>query len=171
MDVKLIQGLSEYVARIVGTGWARYADTQYTSASPFRLLAGQEMILPNNAGSVLDDHLPAGVSRFYDSASQKITPATIGDGYNFQILFNAVPTVANAKLDFGIDIGGTVGKIFSINEVVNANAGVVDSVLIGIPGAYSLDTFVANGGQVKIIAEQDVDVYDIVYIISRYHKA
>lgn len=153
-----------------GTGWAQYKDTQYTQAAPFRLLAGQEMTLPNNAGSKIESQLPSGVS-FYDPVTQKFTPENIGDGYNFQINFQATPTVGGSSLLVAIDIGGTIGNIFPVSYQINADAGVETPVFIPIPGGYSGDTFKANGGQVKVTASHDVDVYDTLYIPSRYHKA
>lgn len=154
-----------------GTGWASYKDNQYTEAAPFRLLAGQEMILPNNAGVVMDDQLPLGVSRFYNAASQKLLADRAGDGYNYQFVMLARPTVANAKLDFGVDIGGNIGKIFNSNYTVAVDAGVIDKIYIPVAGGYAGDTFKQNGGQVKITASQDVDVWGMAYVVSRYHQA
>ncbi len=153
------------------TGWASYKDNQYTEQNPFRLLAGVETVLPNNAGIVLEDQLPVGVPRFYDAATQKLIADRSGDGMNYQFVMLARPTVANAKIDFGVDIGGSFGKIFNSNYTVAVDAGVVDKVYIPVAGGYAGDTFFQNGGQVKVTASQDVDVWGMTYIPSRYHQA
>ena len=153
------------------TGWASYKDNQYTEQNPFRLLAGVETVLPNNAGIVLEDQLPVGVPRFYDAATQKLVADRSGDGMNYQFVMMARPTVANAKIDFGVDIGGSFGKIFNSNYTVAVDAGVTDKVHIPVAGGYTGDTFFQNGGQVKVTASQDVDVWGMTYIPSRYHQA
>ena len=37
--------------------------------------------------------------------------------------------------------------------------------------AYTLNTWEANGGTVKIVSDASADIYDIRYVITRTHKA
>ena len=77
-------------------GWARYDDTQYTTASVFSLttLAG-EQTLPNNGGNTIETHLHSTVS-FYDSGSQKIQVENNSDVYMCTVAFKAKTPNANA---------------------------------------------------------------------------
>ena len=153
------------------TGWASYKDNQYTEQNPFRMLGGAETVLPNNAATVLDDQLPVGVARFYDVATQKLIAARSGDGYTFRISMKAIPTVANAEIILSIDIGGAFGKILTTPYTVAVGAGALREVSIPIAGAYAADTFITNGGQIKVLASHDIDVWDMNYIITRTHQA
>lgn len=155
---------------VTGTGWAQYGDTQYGSASPYRILAGTDTILPNNAGQVIDVELPALVNSFYDASSQKITPVKIGDGIGIRVSFKAVPTQNGTLMDLSLDTGGALGKVFEERELLHA-ASVAQPVSFTISPAYAMDTFFNNGGQIKINVDQDVDIYDVVYVISRYHES
>ena len=152
-------------------GWAQYDDTQYSSSSPFEILDGQFVTLPNNAGENLTGFLPAGVSSYFDQATQKITPKNVGDYNIITIRFRAVASTSSTHLDFGIDIGGAFGVIFRDIKVFPKGAGVEHSFAFTCPG-YSLNTFVANGGMVKLGAVGgDVEVYSISFQIARVHAA
>lgn len=153
------------------TGWANYLDTQYTAINPFTVLDGVTSTLPNNAGTVIDDYLPNGVSQFYNSGTQKITPGAVGDYNVITVRFNAESSTNTAYLEFGIDIGGTQGVIFRDIKVFPKGAGVEHPFAFVCPG-FSLDTFLANGGSVKISAlNGDVDIYGINYHFARMYAA
>jgi len=159
------------VADEVGTGWASYVDTVYTVGSPFDILEGVTSTLPNNAGTVIDDYLPTGVTNFYDQATQKITPENVGDFYSFSIRFKAKNNNIAGYFDFGIDIGGSLGIIFKETQLFLKGANTEQCFSITCNG-YSLDTFLANGGQVKIESILgDMEIYDIQYQINRTFKA
>ena len=153
------------------TGWAQYMDTAYTSTSPFDIADGSFVTLPNNAGSKIETYLPVGVTALYDSTAGKITPKAIGDYNTISIRFKAVASTSTTHLDFGIDIGGTPGVIFGDIKVFPKGAGVEHSFSISCPG-FSLGTFVANGGVVKLGASGgDIEVYNIEFQIVRIHSA
>lgn len=166
IDLGLSTGNEESVAR---TGWAQYVDNEYTSASPFEIDNGQFVTLPNNAGSKIETWLPVGATALYDPIAQKIVPVGVGDYNTITIRFKAVATASTTHLDFGIDIGGTQGVIFRDVKVFPRGAGVEHPFSISCPG-FSLNTFVANGGTVKLGATGgDIMVYDIEFQIVRMH--
>lgn len=164
--VKLISetNMSDY------TGWAQYLDGVYTSASPFSLAAATKVTLPNNANSVLDIQKPIDVTTFYDSSTSTITGRN-GDGVNIVIEFKARPTsAATTRLTVAIDIGGTVGELYPRDFVLAKGNGVEHYYLSSFNG-YTLNTWEANGGAVKITSTGSVEIYDIRYVITRTHKA
>lgn len=151
-------------------GWAQYADTDYTSESPFSANDGVEVALPNNAGTGITDFLPTGVAALYDPILQRITPKAIGDYQTITVRFKARASVASSYLDFGIDIGGSQGVIFRETKVFAKGADVEHSFAFVVPG-YSLNSFVTNGGQVKVTpGGGDVELYGIEYQIVRHYE-
>jgi len=156
----------------LGTGWANYADTVYTSLSPFTILDGATAILPNNAGTILNSQIPTGVTSFYNSTTQKITPENNGDYYIVTVRFKGKTTAPSASyLDFGIDIGGALGLQFRETKTFSKGAGIEHQFSIVVP-LYTAATFISNGGQVKITSGNgDITLHDISFQIDRTHKA
>lgn len=153
------------------TGWGNYADTVYTSGSPFVLnQVDLQVNLPNNAGIVIDNQKPTDISEFYDGT--KILGKN-GDAYSITIEFKVKPTgnATNARISTAIDIGGAVGEIylrdFSLSKGINVEHHYLSSFTY-----YTLDTFEANGGTIRVQAfNEDLEVYDIRYVFARLHKS
>lgn len=154
------------------TGWAVYSDNVYTSGSPYTITSASTVTLPNNAATVINTQIPVGVTSFYNSSTLKITPQNDGDYYVTTIRFKAKTTAPTAGyLDFGIDIGGSLGVQFKETKIFAKGAGIEHNFSIVVP-MYTAATFLANGGQVKLTAGNgDMTVYDISYQIDRTHKA
>lgn len=147
-------------------GWASYTDTNFTSSAPFTLSDGIRVTLPNNSGTVIDTYMPFGVTRFYNNATNKITPVGLGDGYSISVRFTAVPSAVNTYISFGIDIGFPA-DIFQQTIVLPRGAGTPNPVDIEVQG-YSLSTFLTNGGLVKLTAVGgNVQVYGVEFQIHR----
>jgi hypothetical protein len=170
-DVPTQAQFADLIDSIRGTGWASYRDTQYTEVSPFTVPNnGITYSLPNNAGTKIDAYLPFGVTSFYNGTI--ITPENIGDYYTFTIRFKAKDDQEQGGyFNFGIDIGGTQGIIFNESLIFAKGANIETSFSIDTPG-FSLTTFVANGGVVKITSGSgNISIYDIEYQIIREHKS
>lgn len=149
-------------------GWASYSDGTYTSGSPFAVNGGTTADLPNDAATKIETYLPPDVETYYTGGA--IRPRNVGDYQLIVIRFNATCTNPNTAIDFGVNIGGALGVIFKDTRVFPKGAGVEHSFSFVVPG-YSLDTFVANGGVVRIGAVGgDVDLYDIEYQICRIYS-
>ena len=152
------------------TGWADYTDGTYTTASPYSLTASTKVTLPNNATTVRDSQIPIDIIEFYDSSTSTITGRN-GDGINIVIEFKARPTTANTtRLTVAIDIGGAVGEIYP-RDFLMAKGNGVEHYYLSSFNAYTLDTWEANGGTVKIVSTAAAEIYDIRYVITRTHKA
>mgnify|MGYP004057428675 FL=1 len=152
------------------TGWADYTDTQYTSGSPYLLAASTQVTLPNNAGSSNESQIPVDVTEFYDSATQTITGRN-GDGINITIECKLRPTTSsNTRVTLAIDIGGAVGEIYP-RDFVLAKGNGIEHFYLSSFNAYTLGTWEANGGSVRVSSTAPVQIYDIRYVITRTHKA
>ena len=151
------------------TGWADYVDGTYTEALPFEINT-TKLTLPNNANTVRASQKPLDISTFYDASTSTITGRN-GDGINILIEFKAKPTSnGNTRLTVAIDIGAPVGEIYPRDFVLSKGNGVEHSYLSSF-NAYTLGTWEANGGTVKIASTAPADIYDIRYVITRTHKA
>ncbi len=152
------------------TGWAVYNDTQFTSASPGVVAANTIYYLPNNAGSKIESQKPIDVVTFYDESTGQITGRD-GDGLNVVIEFKLRPRTNNdTRVTLGIDIGGSVGEIYTRDFVLTRGVGQEHYYLSSF-NAYTLGTWEANGGRVLIRSTFSVEVYDIRYVLTRTHKA
>lgn len=153
------------------SGWANYADTTYTTGSPFLLTtAAGKVNLPNNAGTVVDSEKPSDITTFYNGTA--ITGQE-GDAYSITIEFKVRPTTAasDVRISTTIDIGGAVGELYPRDFSLTKGSG-VEHYYISSFLYYTLDTWQANGGIVKVQAtNSNVEIYDIRYVIAREHKA
>jgi hypothetical protein len=151
-------------------GWANYADSVWTEQSPFSILAGNTAVLDNNANTNIEAYLPIGVSTFYDGLNNKILAENIGDSYTISVRFRAKTSINNDYFDIGLDIGGPMNFILTESKVFHK--GINEEQIFNITFVvFSLNTFVVNGGQVKISAKTgNLSIYDIDYLIVRTHK-
>lgn len=154
------------------TGWAQYGDSQYTSASPLVISQGVTTLLDiDGLSNTIKTQLPTDVSDFYDVATSKITPANSGDGYSFSLGFKASSSSNNGDATLFVDLGGAFTKTFARVFRFPRGTGVAHDFFITTQ-FYSLGTFIANGGLIKIESGTGTtSIYDITLQIHRTHKA
>lgn len=146
------------------TGWGAY----YHTGSSQSLAASTKVTLTNDAGTIIDDHKPSDVPSFYDAG--KITGRE-GDGIAVGIELTFTPDNATASnLYMAIDIGGSIGEIYPKDFPITKGASIPHKISYNIT-AFTLDTWEANGGTVKIEADGPGVVTDVRYVIHRIHKA
>lgn len=150
--------------------WAVYSDTEYTDLSPLTLTASTAVNLPNNSGFVIDTYMPDGIT-FYDATTQKITPQTIGETYALRYSFKVNSPTNNNNIIIRLDIGGGQGVI--LEKTIPLRLGTnVDYRISSSNEIFALDTFIANGGQLSIEAQDaNTTVWDIQYYILRNNSA
>ena len=153
------------------TGWAQYNDGQYTVGSPLSISASTQVTVDIDGATTIKSELPSGVTDFYDVATSKITPENSGDGYTFTLGFKAETTSASGNGTFSIDIGGAFGEIFKRDFGFVKGQNTEHDFYFTSQG-YSLGTFVANGGIIKLTSNTGtMTVYDVTLQIHRTHKA
>ena len=86
------------------TGWAYYRDS---STSPISLTAGErvQLVIDGLHADTNQDHLPDGVTHFWDSTDSSITGQKTGDTYDIRISFDAVTTQVTESIKVELDIG------------------------------------------------------------------
>ena len=147
----------------MGLGWARYDDTQYTSASP-KTFTTDAFVVPNNAGNVIDTHIHSNIEYYNNS---KIYAENNADVYAITIAFKAKISNANGHLDLFLQ-GGNGTPYDRIREAVIFPKGAnVEQSFAKTFQYYADEDVVTNGLEVKIQASHSGSIYDVIYFIQR----
>lgn len=160
----------EYVDRKLG--WAVYGDSQYTEVSPLSISVGNtEIVDIDGLGNTITTYLPSDTINFYDTTTSKITPTNIGDGYTFTLSFKGSSNSNNGSATIGVDIGGAIGEIFRRSFRFPRGTNQTHEFYMPSQG-YSLNTFVANGGEIKITSDVGTsEIWDISLQVHRTFRA
>ena len=151
-------------------GWARYDDTTYTSANKFVVNQDDSLTLPNDAGFTILEHLPLGVDSFYSPNDTTLIGVNEGDFYTIRVDFNAESSSNSGLFYLVIDIGGSIGTTFEKEFTFPKGIG-EEHPFTETFAYYTLDTFLANGGKIKIYSVTgNTSIWDISYVISRTSK-
>ena len=146
------------------SGWGAYVHTGATQV----LAAGVKVTMDNNAGSVIETQKPSDIATFYDGS---VITGREGDGVAIGVELTFTPSSGAASLiTVAIDIGGAVGELYVQEYTILHGSGVAHKVAY-VANAYQLDTWEANGGLVKVVADGPGDVTLVRYVIQRLHKA
>lgn len=147
-----------------GSGWGSYV---HTGASQ-TLVGGVKVALLNNAGTVLEPQKPVDIATFYNGTT---IPGRNGDGLVAGIEFTFTPSSAAASfLSLAIDIGGTVGELYPQEYIIAHGSGIPHKISY-TAAAYTLDTWQANGGVVRVLSDGPGVITGVRYVIHRLHKA
>lgn len=146
-------------------GHAVYFDTEYTESVPQAISGTDYVAIQNNKGTSVETYLPYGVTTLYDGT--KFIPPSTGAGFSAYVFFYAKSTGANSYFEFGIDIDGTFNEIFKNTKETIKGANTYQPYYLPING-YMLDTFLANGGVVKLKPKSGdtISVYGTTFYIN-----
>lgn len=125
--------------------------------------------------------ITGGTSGATATTSGDRVPGTItgrnGDGVNVLIDFKVKPTTGSAtRIDVFIDITGGTGSPASLANLyrrsftLSKGQNVEHFFTMSVAG-YTLNTWEANGGVMKINATAGVDIYEPRVVLTRTHKA
>lgn len=126
--------------------------------------------LSNVTGTFQDnEQVTGGTSSATADVDGTITEGKInaleGDTISYTVEFTAEPQTANTTyIDVWVDIGGSVGELYRRTTSLPKGSGNAVSV-ISSTDAYCLDTWESNGGVIKILANQDTNIYDIRVVV------
>lgn len=169
-DEALFMGFNNEQVRVyppqsdkMGLGWARYDDTQYTSASPYSF-GTTAFTLPNNKGNVIETHIHSDISYY---ASNKIKAEYDGDVYVITIAFKAQISNANGYVDLYLE-GGNGTPYDRIRDTITFPKGNnVEHTFAKTFQFYADDDVVTNGLSVKMLASHSGNIHDVIYFIQR----
>lgn len=147
----------------MGLGWARYDDTQYTSASPYSFTASA-FTVPNNKGNVINNHIHSD-TEFY--ASNKLKAEFENDVYIITIAFKAKISNANGYLELYLE-GGNGTPYDRVRDIVVFPKGNdTEHSYAKTFQYYSDEDVVTNGLSIKMLPSSSGTIYDIIYFIQR----
>lgn len=151
------------------SGWAVYNDTQYTSGSPLVVTSGTTVAIPNNAGTKIETFLPSD-GALYDETAGRVNMNTLGSHGVVRVTFTASASLNNGGFSVSLDISAAGdGSITVATDPVRMLRGSnVPSQYTVALDVYALDTFIANGGRLRITAEAgDITLYGIGFYIAK----
>lgn len=147
----------------MGLGWARYDDTQYTSASPYSFTASA-FTVPNNKGNVIDTHIHSDIDYY---ASNKLKAEFNADVYIVTIAFKAKISNANGYIDLYLE-GGNGTPYDRVRDVITFPKGNnVEHTYAKTFQYYADEDVVTNGLSVKMLPSHSGTIYDVIYFIQR----
>ena len=149
-------------------GWARYDDTQYTSAAKLSLADGVEVHLTNNGGNVYRSHSSID---FYNTSTNKLLGINENDVYITTIVFNAsAPNANQTHLDIRMVGAGDIERVHQTIGFYKGND--TTQNFHQMFQYYTDSTFVSDGVDIKIMADGgSATVWDIIFFIQRTQNA
>jgi hypothetical protein len=147
-------------------GWVEFRDTVNTESNRQNLTALQDNKVTINAGFTILSQAPTGGEDLWDAVENKIRPIDLGDSYNVRLDFKAAISNAMGFFEFGVEIGGAIGRAFGEAKVFPRGANEVHNFSIDFP-IYTLQTFVDNGGELIINPSHTMTIFDKRIIIFK----
>jgi hypothetical protein len=149
-----------------GLGWEFYTDSD-TEGSPQELIAGQDNVITLDAQAIIAE-APNG-ERLWDVSTSKITPISEEDSYVFRLSFAAKIANSTGYYTVKVDIGGSEGVIFSRVNSFPKGAN-TEHVFSSTNIIFTRETFINNGGQIKINPSHTMDIYNKSLLINRVYR-
>ena len=151
------------------TGWAIYDDAA-SHTTPIVVNNNRYQVLIDNLGtSSNSNYLPSGVTEFWDTTNNKITPAKLGDAYDIRIDFEAQAAAgASSYANLILDVGDGV-SIPIVNRNISFQGTTLSSFSVGFPIA-AMDDFMLNGGKIYFdtsISGDSITLSNVVLFIKR----
>jgi hypothetical protein len=150
-------------------GWERYFDGQYTEANKRTLTASQDNSITINGATTLLTQSPINEGHLPFWSANKIKPSHLGDSFLIRFDFDASINNNDGRMEFSVDVGGTVGKAVNNTFVFPKGNGVPHKFSM-VTTLYSLATFITNGGTIKINPSHTMLIWNqSIYIEKTFH--
>ena len=151
----------------LGLGWMRVDDTQYDSDNKLNLVDQVQVVLPNNAGNIVNSD----GANYYDANTQKLISTNENDVFITTVVFKASAANANqTHLDIVLVGSGEIGRVHMVQQFYKGND--VEQGVHQVMQYYTDADFVSNGVQIKIQSHGgNAKVWDIIYFIQKTQSA
>lgn len=150
-------------------GWAYYKDAQYTTSSRLTLTGTPTRDLLTIDGldtSTNTNFLPDGVSAFWDTTNDKILAQRDGDSFDVKVEFNVDVPSNTDSIKLELDVGSGSPDVISTHTFQFAQSG-EQIAMVSFP-AFTLSTFLANGGKIYLTASTTgVEIWGASIFIKR----
>jgi hypothetical protein len=149
-------------------GWTRYDDSEYTSSNKLTLSDQAEVVMPNNANTIIRSNSNLD---FYNGTSKKILGINENDTYMFTFAFKAqTPNANQTHLDWRLVGSGEIERVAGV--VVFHKGNDVEQNEHILVQYYTDSTFVTDGVQLKIQSHgNSAEIWDVIYFIQRTQNA
>lgn len=167
--VKYLDGSEQFTSGTSFSGWYEAQDTLYTIGSPLALAANDTITLPVNFDPyVARKRMPSQIDSLWSIADTGIAGLE-GMALGVTVEFVFVATGAGQiEITQAFDIGGSIGRLYNRDFVFNKGAGnpknITSTTLV-----YTLDTWEANAGKIKISSTAAGSIYGIRVISYIIH--
>lgn len=150
------------------TGWAIYDDSA-SHTTPVVVNNSETQLTIDTLGTTTETlYLPANVTSLWNTTTNRIAPAKLGDAYDIRIDFEATPSNVNDYANLILDVGDG-GSIPLVNRSISFLKTGASSFSVGFPIAATSE-FLTNGGRIFFdtsVSGASVSVANIVLFIKR----
>ena len=141
-------------------GWALYADTRYTDASPLALDGTSRLELTPSPNLTF---APEDASAWYDGVH--FFPTKAGESYLLRLSFTALPLVAERELAARFEVENRF-TLWGDQTELSRGAGVAQRVSLE-PFVYALETFVSEGAVFTLQTDGPLECFDFTLLAVR----
>lgn len=145
--------------RINDLGWGVLRNDLNDIVNPFNVTEDQIETMPLRNDSGIYTQAPEAVQNLIDNDTNKIKVSNVADLFIMRLEFKVKTTLANRKGQVWFDIG-TGGRFNEKRFTCSENANEIELVSIDFL-FFQLDTFLANGGLLKMKMDGDAQIFDI----------
>lgn len=149
-----------------GLGWARYDDSQYTSANKLTLVQDTEVELPNNANTSYRSYI--GVD-YYNGTTRRVSADAANETYIMTVVFKASAANANVtylEMNFMGENGTPYDRIRQTISFPKGNDVAHD--YHGVFQYYADENFAENGSWWEMVSiGGSAQIWDIIYFIQK----
>lgn len=153
-------------------GWGNYSDSETSPVTQTITTTPTKLLIDGLGSGTNESYLPnslSGGTSLWDGTQSIITPASVGDSYDTRINLEITAKVSSpTRLNVILDIGGGASPSIIVSEKAETIEKTVPFPLSVNVLIFSLNTFVANGGQIFLSTDSgSVTIASRAILISR----
>lgn len=145
-------------------GWGTYVDGQHSDTTAFTIQPSTQEVLPNNAVTVVE-HMPTGVTTFYDPVTQKYLLQDVKGFYSVRVRFKVAPSDIASFINLSMS-RGTTDIPYSEDRSLRGDSK-VQEVSYSTP-IYGSSALASNGLTIRVKTyDRAVSIYNIEVTVAK----